>query len=736
MISAIQNIARFVWPFIIFPAVLLFLHNRLSSWDRVEPVAERLAPISSPDTPRLVATPTFTSTPIPASSPTPTTAPSFSPTGVELAGTATEMAPPPAFAAPPGGIVYVLSPSINRVGWVVSGEEGNHFGAHNIRSGVLDGNIYHGAMQFDLSFIPPGATVYAAELRLTGLNAEHLGQGGTWALSMLDEDIDENWPLHSYAQIHNARVEHTFSPALHRTTLGKGPVSVITFLGRGIVNVFTFNASQKAALEERFAHGKAAFRLDGPSAGPDNLFSWDSGYGPGSMGAGPVLRLTLGIPTPAPAAVGGRPGADTPTSTQALVMVTSTPTPENVFTVAAIAVAQTARATAIGTNTPTPSNWATPFVVTSTPPPENGATATHIAAMATAMALAVGTNTPTPSNLVTATPTPTLVIVTSTPTPDDILMAAASARTATARAIMIGTATSTPLNWVTPLAVTSTPTPENGATAEMVSMLLTAQAIITGTVTPTPPNQFTATPTPLLTAVNVPTSTPVPTPTATPDPLQMPPVLKGMIAFLSDREGEEAAYVMNPDGSFIARLTNRWAYDLACELDTFSPDRSQRLFVRADKQDTCLECEGRYDRQIWVQNLADGWVWLLVDNAEQVHPSSRGSAYSIYVPGWDFDPAWSPDSTHIAYVSTTDSNQEIHVIDKDDRSRPDRRLTINEAADGHPSWSPDGCQVVFWSDRDVGRRQIWLMDAEGNNQRSLSNNSPHHDWDPVWIKWP
>lgn len=669
------------------------------------------------------ATPNFTSTPTPTSTPIPTASPTSYPTRVELPGTATGTAIVPSSTFPPGGIVYVLKPSINRVGWVVSSEEeGNHFGAHNIKSGFLDGYIYYGAMQFDISFIPPGSIVYAAELELTGLDGEHLSQEGTWSLRMLDESIDENWPSRSYAHVHSARVNHTLSPELHHTDLG-----------RGIVNVFTFNASQRAALEERFAHGKVSFRLDGPSSGSNNLFSWDSGYGPGSMGKGPTLRLALGIPTPAPIS-GERQVAGSPTPMYVFVMVTSTPTPENVLTMAAIAVAETVRATTVGTNTPTPFNWATPFVVTSTPTPENEATATYIAAMTTAMALAIGTNTPTPSNMVTPTPTPTFVIVTSTPTPLNILTAAAIASTATTQAIIIGTATPTPLNWVTPLVVTSTPTPENKATAEMVAMLLTAQTIITGTATPTPPNQFTATPTPLLVEVkDASTPTPVPTPTSTPDPLQMPPELKGKIAFLSDREGEEATYVMDPDGSNIARLTNRWAYDLACALDTFSPDRSQRLFVRSDKQDTCIECEGRYDLQIWVQNLGDGWVWTLVNNAEQVYPSSRGN---LYIPGWDFDPAWSPDSSHIAYVSTMDGNQEIHVVNKDDISRPDRRLTVDEASDGHPSWSPDGRQIVFWSDRGVERKQIWIMDADGNNQRSLSNNSSYNDWNPVWIKWP
>ena len=63
-----------------------------------------------------------------------------------------------------------------------------------------------------------------------------------------------------------------------------------------------------------------------------------------------------------------------------------------------------------------------------------------------------------------------------------------------------------------------------------------------------------------------------------------------------------------------------------------------------------------------------------------------------------------------------------------------RRLTTNTWEwDKHPSWSGDGRQIVFYSNRDSGRRQIWIMDADGGSLRNISNNG-YNDWDPVWIK--
>jgi TolB protein len=52
--------------------------------------------------------------------------------------------------------------------------------------------------------------------------------------------------------------------------------------------------------------------------------------------------------------------------------------------------------------------------------------------------------------------------------------------------------------------------------------------------------------------------------------------------------------------------------------------------------------------------------------------------------------------------------------------------------DKFPSWSPDGTRIVFYSNRD-GPAQIYVMDADGSNQRNISNN-PYHDKNPVWIQ--
>jgi Tol biopolymer transport system component len=91
----------------------------------------------------------------------------------------------------------------------------------------------------------------------------------------------------------------------------------------------------------------------------------------------------------------------------------------------------------------------------------------------------------------------------------------------------------------------------------------------------------------------------------------------------------------------------------------------------------------------------------------------------------EFDPAWSPDGTRIAFDSDRDGNSEIYVMDADGANQT--RLTINTSNEHKPTWSPDGTRIAFNSDRD-GNYEIYVMDANGSNQTNLSNNTATEYW--------
>jgi hypothetical protein len=323
-----------------------------------------------------------------------------------------------------------------------------------------------------------------------------------------------------------------------------------------------------------------------------------------------------------------------------------------------------------------------------------------------------------------ASPTPNYVVVTLTPTDEAALIALANQQLAATAAAPVqvlqatpqATMTPTPFppNWVTPVIVTNTPVPENGATAVWQAQVATAAAVVKGTATATPPNVWTATATPL-----PPPATPTPlivpieslTPTATPSvtPEALPALLRGKILFYSDRNGRNDLMVMDGDGSNVALWTGGapdWIYAKAVELEDYAPDGSRRAVVSSE-QITNL--------QLWSLNLATGERTQLT-----------------YFNEVAYDPAWSPRGNPIAFVSPESGNDEIYLINGDGSGLT--QLTFNEWEwDKHPSWSPDGTQIVFWSNRESQRKQIWVMNTDGSNPRNLSNNN-YNDWDPVWVK--
>ena len=94
-------------------------------------------------------------------------------------------------------------------------------------------------------------------------------------------------------------------------------------------------------------------------------------------------------------------------------------------------------------------------------------------------------------------------------------------------------------------------------------------------------------------------------------------------------------------------------------------------------------------------------------------------------------PAWSPDGKQLAVVLTRDGSSQIYLL------RPDgsgiRRLTFSDTIDTEPNFSPDGQYLLFTSDRG-GSAQIYRMPVNGGPEERMTfgdgtNYSPRHSPD-------
>jgi TolB protein len=86
-------------------------------------------------------------------------------------------------------------------------------------------------------------------------------------------------------------------------------------------------------------------------------------------------------------------------------------------------------------------------------------------------------------------------------------------------------------------------------------------------------------------------------------------------------------------------------------------------------------------------------------------------------PGSNSAPSWSPDGKYLAIVLTRDGSSEIYLIRLDGSGL--RRLTFIDAIATEPSFSPDGQTLLFTSD-EGGSPQIYSMPVAGGPEQRMT----------------
>ncbi len=206
-------------------------------------------------------------------------------------------------------------------------------------------------------------------------------------------------------------------------------------------------------------------------------------------------------------------------------------------------------------------------------------------------------------------------------------------------------------------------------------------------------------------AVFIPPPLPTSTETAIPTPLGSEDL---EVAFASMRSGVAQVYVSDLLGN-VRQLTEM--DEGACQ-PSWAPDGKRLVFISP-----CKVQQDIYRRSSMYIINYDG----------------NGLQHLTTVPGGDFEPDWSPDGRHIAFTSVRTGNMQIYSYDLQTGFTTRLIRTPRDQDARQPSWSPDGKQIAFALRRSDKAYQIWLMEADGKDERQLFRSGDRlSDTFPEW----
>ncbi len=181
-------------------------------------------------------------------------------------------------------------------------------------------------------------------------------------------------------------------------------------------------------------------------------------------------------------------------------------------------------------------------------------------------------------------------------------------------------------------------------------------------------------------------------------------IAQTQIAYVSTKSGNKEIWAMDYDGSNQHQLTHIKSISLT---PRWSPDASRIAF-------TCfVPFRGVTSPQICIYSaLSDKLISF---------PRYRGSSSS---------PAFSPDGSQLAFMSSQGGDPQIYLTDSNGGGL--KRITFAAGVSTSPAWNPKtGKQIVFVSDR-AGDPVLYLANSDGTDVQRLDMPDMGYVVDPAW----
>ena len=231
------------------------------------------------------------------------------------------------------------------------------------------------------------------------------------------------------------------------------------------------------------------------------------------------------------------------------------------------------------------------------------------------------------------------------------------------------------------------------------------------------------------------------------------------IAFTSNRDGNSEIYIMNPDGSEQANLTQHNAVDYS---PVWSPTGEQILFV-SDRHGTrdlyLMNSDGTNVRKVFNKLVGRQHPTWSPDGKQFAY--HRFNKLVIYIASSDGKNdkkltnglwrVWSPDGTEIAFVADEKfaiiadrvlqvENSKIQIINLqtnvEETLLPEEKLMLG------PAWAPNGTKIAFsWinpdalpiAGKDIGDTEaIYIVNRDGSRLKQIVDADDTAASNPIW----